>query len=75
MPSITNTGNYTNLSGQLYYRGTQFYPLNYQRNFARLTTQNYSMLKQISRNLKQYSRYSNNKNSNSNKRPNYIFNK
>ena len=71
MPS---TGHSTTISGQIYYRGTQFYPLNYQRNFVRLTTQNFQMLKQISRIEKQALLY---KNINSKtlkvKRPNVHF--
>jgi len=49
MPSLNNTIHSSTIAGQVYYRGTAFYPPEYRRNFVLSTMQNFQMMKQIAR--------------------------
>ena len=49
MPSLNNTIHSTTIAGQIYSRGTGFYPPIYRDNFVRITCQNFQMLRQIAR--------------------------
>jgi hypothetical protein len=49
MPGLTNTIHSSTISGQIYSRGVEFYPQGYSKNFVHITTNNFQMLKQMSR--------------------------
>ena len=49
MPSLNNTIHSTTIAGQIYSRGSVFYPPVYRQNFVRITMQNFQMIKQIAR--------------------------
>jgi prephenate dehydrogenase len=49
MPNLNNTIHSTTIAGQIYSRGSAFYPPVYRDNFVRITTQNFQMLRQIAR--------------------------
>ena len=49
MPSLSNSIHNTTIAGQIYSRGTSFYPPIYRNNFVQITMNNFQMMKQISR--------------------------
>ena len=49
MPSLNHTIHNTTIAGQIYSRGSRFYPPVYHKNFVQITMHNFQMLKQITR--------------------------
>jgi len=49
MPSLNNTIHSTTIAGQIYSRGSAFYPPLYRDNFVRITCNNFQMLRQVVR--------------------------
>lgn len=49
MPSLSNNIHSTTIAGQIYSRGSAFYPPFYRQNFVRITMQNFQMIKQVAR--------------------------
>jgi len=49
MGRFNNSIHSTTIAGQIYNRGTAFYPREYRENFVAITCNNFQMIKQIAR--------------------------